>query len=120
MISEQQIRDMEPGRELDKLVDGIMRSKEDTELLNSMTWYMPEGEVERTYPPYSSDISAAIEMLEKFDSYQCTKMHNVLAEKETKYRVIVAANKNAAYGDTLPLAACRAALIAILRGGSGE
>ncbi|GBF73154.1 hypothetical protein PA598K_01439 [Paenibacillus sp. 598K] len=70
-------------------------------------------------PDYTGSITAAIEMLEKFDGYQITKMHSVISEKEMMYRVIVKANKYVAHGDKLPLTACQAALIATLdpRGG---
>lgn len=58
-------------------------------------------------------IRDSLELLERFDSHQCTKMHNVGSEKETMFRVIVKSNKHVAYGESLPLAASRAALLAV-------
>lgn len=66
-LSREKILAMEPGPELDALVDVIVM-KQDRGELTKMTWFIPSGQSEWEYPAYSSDISAAWEVVEKMKS----------------------------------------------------
>lgn len=119
MLTEQQIRDMEPGRELDRLVEWIVKSKEELEKLEGMTWYGPNGVIERPYPPYSSDISKAWEAqkiaISKF-RLQYLKALDVVVNEDASVTewapdgIINLVKASAADR-------CKAALIAHMRGG---
>jgi len=117
-MNREQILAMGPGIELDSLIaEQVMGWKVDGSTVNKKGYigYMVEFQPSR-------DMAAAILVLEKFDSYQCTKAQNVGVAKDRMYRVIVKANKHVARAETLPLAASRAVLIATLdpRGGDAE
>lgn len=58
-------------------------------------------------PHFATDPSSLLIILEKFESYQITKMF------PPKYRTIIQANKNVAYSESINDSICRAALIAI-------
>lgn len=126
MLTEQQIRDMEPGRDLDALVAehvmGFVRADDDWTKLSG--WKKGENGWTSAFKA-STDISAAWEVVEKL-----RKTHWVDVRGGLKLEYVgpymceigVYGVPGALYaeGDTAPEAICKAALIAHMRGGSGE
>ncbi|OUS72999.1 hypothetical protein B1748_23610 [Paenibacillus sp. MY03] len=129
MITEQQIRDMEPGRELDDAIRLMLgwtkfREKEDGTFA---CWVTPEGK-KWTYPSsgslprYSTDVSAAWEVVEKFNIVNIEFVEWFVGNKSVQCKIIesVAPTEEEitteATGKTAPEAICKAALIAHLRG----
>jgi len=71
-------------------------------------WYNPSQEVAEKgimkILPFSTDEVCALTVLQRFDTFQVTKMF------PSKYRTIIQANKNSAIAPTLPESICKAAL----------
>lgn len=124
MISEQQIRDMEPGRELDALVaDKVMGWELSATQTNWMHDHNIAAIVVNWHP--STNISAAWEVVEKMQKRFNFFIANERGEKEIRctfqwYRGGVDNMLEYVIAATAPEAICKCALIAILRGGSGE
>jgi uncharacterized protein YjaG (DUF416 family) len=122
-VNKEEILAMEAGRELDAAVAETVFGWYDISLMtnssNNFTNYQgfsPGIHSRRKIKNYSTDISAAWEVAEKFQTYQVTKTHQVNLPNglEDMYRAIVKANKFVAYARTAPLAICRAALLAVM------
>ncbi|WP_091016040.1 BC1872 family protein [Paenibacillus amylolyticus] len=63
---------------------------------------------------WSSDMTAAWEVVEKLKVSQVTRNESGFSHSDLKYRVIIGKNQHVAYGDTAPEAICKAALLAVL------
>ena len=114
-LTREEILAMEPGRELDALVaDKVigMDLVEDTQL-QLPRYYLPEYDrtIHRDVPLYSSDISAAWEVLEYMQDSGWSwdmKMNNLAKEVEVRI------GRGQAVSKSVPEAICKSALIANL------
>jgi hypothetical protein len=128
MLTEQQIRDMEPGRELDKVVEENVFGV----ALSDYTWGFRGNSLYKNYEkglrwhdiqPYSTDISAAMKVEALFDHDEETRSKYMIQlyilvglqphippTLEDLYLIAHASALNR----------CKAALIAHMRGGSGD
>lgn len=112
------ILSMPVGKELDSLVDKHIMNPEASELMDEMTWFTPKGEIEREYPAYSSDISAAWEVVEHL-----RKEHDMKLSLEMKlFNGCYVFIKNDMGGmvtgllefEEVPEAICKTALLAVM------
>lgn len=98
---------MEAGRELDLLIIKAVFGLEPQEC---MVGGHPRGCTGNiTYPPYSTDIAAAWQVVEKTRLFT----HCDITQLDDKWAISNWANDSSVEADTAPLAICRAALKAI-------
>ncbi|MHA7967713.1 BC1872 family protein [Paenibacillus sp. CAU 1782] len=119
MLTEQQIRDMDPGRELDRLIATQIMGCEIDERIDIYF----QGKKWSPIPEYSTDISAAWEVVEKCNEVK-VKRYETMGGHCYFCKIEVESTEGwdevIETGDTAPEAICKAALIAHMRGGSGD
>jgi hypothetical protein len=102
-MTREDILAMPAGRELDALV------------AEKVMGYKYTSDFDRLFKP-STDISAAWEVVEKFNTYRMQKLrdndHRLVDGKV--HQCFLGKNGNCAYGHTAPEAICKAALLAVL------
>jgi hypothetical protein len=119
-VNRDEILERKPGRELDALVaEKVMGLPQPYLSPFNGEWVIKHEEkwkpIERLQN-YSTDISAAWEVVEKFESYKLSKLPDgdVRIKYGGQYQCFINANKNCGYGSTAPEAICKAALLAVL------
>lgn len=113
-MTREEIMSMVPGRELDALVAEKVFGLQVHWEQDDTTDPYPVDEREVIVDFFSTDILAAWDVLEKFNSYQISKMP--IGEHKGEVRVFINTNVNWAYAESATEAICKAALIAVMEG----
>jgi len=107
-LTREQILAMPAGRELDALVRKHVFG---WSLIGDGRSKSPDGYQIRSIPDYSTDIAAAWEVAEKFETIEVKRFHT---DKGLWFCEIKEKIWHRSYGATAPEAICKAALLAVM------
>lgn len=113
-MTREEILALPTGKKLDALVAEKVMGWE-AKPGRAYYWTGKDRVVRSVFYQFSTDISAAWELLCKFKTHQVTFHENgFYQQSDMKYRVIIAKNQHVAYANTAPEAICKAALLAVM------